>query len=155
MLYAEWHFFGTSDGKSPCNGISGKVKRIISKSSLQERIILMPLDLFNYGNENIKIKFFWVGKQNVDDSIGKLNIRFSTTSTVLGTRTHHAFVPIDDNSLLMKNRTSSDSEGSLIKMFEIIEEKKYQSVQYVAAVYDKKWYVGIILEKKLVIMITE
>ena len=34
-LDAEWIFFATSHGKSPCDGIGGFVKRYIAKRSLQ------------------------------------------------------------------------------------------------------------------------
>ena len=32
---AEWHFFATSHGKSPCDGIGGTVKRLVARASLQ------------------------------------------------------------------------------------------------------------------------
>ena len=32
---AEWHFYATSHGKSPCDGIGGTVKRLVAKASLQ------------------------------------------------------------------------------------------------------------------------
>lgn len=32
---AEWHFFATSHGKSPCDGVGGTVKRIAARASLQ------------------------------------------------------------------------------------------------------------------------
>lgn len=32
-IKAEWHFFATSHGKSPCDGIGGTVKRLVSKAS--------------------------------------------------------------------------------------------------------------------------
>ena len=33
-LSAEWHFFATSHGKSPCDGIGGTVKRLVARASL-------------------------------------------------------------------------------------------------------------------------
>lgn len=36
-LDAEWHFFATSHGKSPCDGIGGTVKRLVARASLQDR----------------------------------------------------------------------------------------------------------------------
>ena len=32
---AEWHFFVTSHGKGPCDGLGGTVKRLAAKSSRQ------------------------------------------------------------------------------------------------------------------------
>ena len=35
---AEWHFFATSHGKGPCDGIGGTVKRLATKASLQRTL---------------------------------------------------------------------------------------------------------------------
>jgi len=32
---AEWHFFATSHGKGPCDGLGGTVKRLAARASLQ------------------------------------------------------------------------------------------------------------------------
>ena len=32
---AEWHFFATSHGKGPCDGVGGTIKRLAAKTSLQ------------------------------------------------------------------------------------------------------------------------
>ena len=37
-LDAEWHFFATSHGKSPCDSSGGTVKRLVARSSLQATI---------------------------------------------------------------------------------------------------------------------
>jgi len=34
-ITAEWNFFGTSHGKSPCDGIRGTRKRLAARASLQ------------------------------------------------------------------------------------------------------------------------
>lgn len=59
---AEWNFFATSHGKSPCDGIGGMVKRQAARASLQRIYtdqILTPEALFNWCCERIKsVKFF-------------------------------------------------------------------------------------------------
>ena len=35
-LVASWVFFATSHGKSPCDGIGGTVKHVVTKESLQK-----------------------------------------------------------------------------------------------------------------------
>lgn len=53
---AEWHFFGTGHGKSPCDGIGGTVKRIITKTSLQRpsnHQILTPQEMFYEASNSI------------------------------------------------------------------------------------------------------
>ena len=34
-ITAEWHFFATSHGKGPCDGLGGTVKRLAARASLQ------------------------------------------------------------------------------------------------------------------------
>ena len=34
-VQAEWHFYATSHGKEPCDGIGGTVKRLAARASLQ------------------------------------------------------------------------------------------------------------------------
>ena len=49
-IKAEWNFFTTSHGKSPCDSIGGTVKRLAAWASLQASVsghILSPEDLFN------------------------------------------------------------------------------------------------------------
>jgi hypothetical protein len=33
-IHAEWHFFATAHGKSPCDGAGGTLKRIVTKACL-------------------------------------------------------------------------------------------------------------------------
>ena len=49
-ISAEWHFFATSHGKSPADGIAGTVNRSAAKASLQrpyEDQILTPINYMN------------------------------------------------------------------------------------------------------------
>jgi hypothetical protein len=57
QIEAEWHFFATSHGKSPCDGIGGTVKRLTARASLQAPIdnqILTPCDMFTWASKNIE-----------------------------------------------------------------------------------------------------
>ena len=40
-IRAEWNFFATSHGKSPCDGIGGTVKRLAARASLQRQIYMI------------------------------------------------------------------------------------------------------------------
>ena len=44
-MNAEWIFFATSHGKSPCDGVGGFVKRYVAKRSLQK---LLHDQILNY-----------------------------------------------------------------------------------------------------------
>lgn len=60
-IEAEWHFFATSHGKGPCDGVGGTLKRLASKASLQrpfDQQILTAMDLFDWANQNIHSVFF-------------------------------------------------------------------------------------------------
>ena len=48
---AEWNFFATSHGKSPCDGVGGTVKRLVARASLQATTsdhILTPLEMYTW-----------------------------------------------------------------------------------------------------------
>ena len=52
----EWHFFATSHGKGPCDGIGGTVKRLATKASLQRTLdcqIQTPHQLYEWAQDNI------------------------------------------------------------------------------------------------------
>jgi hypothetical protein len=63
-LHAGWHFFATSHGKGPCDGIGGTIKRLARRKSLQsvnnsQEDIQTPIAQFNFANPNIEnIHFF-------------------------------------------------------------------------------------------------
>lgn len=161
---AEWHFFATSHGKSPCDGIGGTVKRLAARASLQattDNQILTPHDLYQFGNDNIKgIQFFWVTKESVDQHINDFGLedRYSSAKTVSGTRSHHAFVPLS-KSIIMMRRISSDTFGTTAVVTDSyhsepeevgsdethLDPAAYQPGQYIAAVYDQTWYIGVII----------
>ena len=61
-VVSKWHFLATSHGKSPCDGVGGNVKRLVSRASLQ--LITDAIDtaekIFYWRKENINdIKFFY------------------------------------------------------------------------------------------------
>ena len=163
---AEWHFFATSHGKSPCDGIGGTVKRLAARASLQattDNQILTPHDLYQFGNDNIKgIQFFWVTKESVDQHINDFGLedRYSSAKTVSGTRSHHAFVPLSKSIIVMR-RISSDTFGTTAVVTDSyhsepeevgsdethLDPAAYQPGQYIAAVYDQTWYIGVIVDR--------
>ena len=53
---AEWHFFATSHGKGPWDGLGGTVKRLATKASLQRPYkdqIMNVQQLYLWSKENI------------------------------------------------------------------------------------------------------
>jgi len=155
QLDAEWHFFATSHGKSPCDGIGGTVKRVTARASLQATVdhqITTPHDMFLWAEKNIDgIKFFSVTGDNVRDNAKQFDLenRYLKVKTVPGTGSHHSFTPVS-NGLQMR-RLSADAIFSVVQFDDgtslgsIYED--YQPGQYVACVYDAQWYIGNIVER--------
>ena len=94
-LSAEWSFFATSHGKSPCDGIGGTVKRLTARSSLQRPKgdqILSADKMFDFCREEIPgISFIKITKEAMKDVREMLKLRFELGSTVPGTRSYHFF----------------------------------------------------------------
>ncbi|KAL5515849.1 hypothetical protein EMCRGX_G001083 [Ephydatia muelleri] len=100
---AEWHFFATSHGKSPADGIAGTVKRTAAKASLQrpfEDQILTPLKLYEFVLQNIKgIHFAYSTLKDHEQEAKILAERFKYCRTVPGTRSFHSFIPLSTSSV--------------------------------------------------------
>ena len=116
---AEWNFFATSHGKSPCDGIGGTVKRLVARASLQANLqhqILTPLQMYEWAAKNINgINFVYAAKKDVELHRNYMVDRFASIQTVPGTRSHHRFVPLNANKLKMF-RLSSDDCGTEVNV---------------------------------------
>ena len=58
---AEWHFFATSHGKGPCDGLGGTVKRLAARASLQrpyEHQIMTLRQLYEWASDDISTVVF-------------------------------------------------------------------------------------------------
>lgn len=164
---AEWHFFATSHGKSPCDGIGGTVKRLVARASLQatdNNHILTPHQMYEWANGNIEnVKFLYVSTEDIrlHETELELEKRYTSAKTVTGTRSHHSYIPIANGKLEMR-RISEDVTFSIVSVrnsdetvetsatpgHEISEDFScYQPGQYVACVYDANWYVANIIER--------
>ena len=69
-ISAEWNFFASSHGKSPCGGIGGTTKQLAARANLQRSTsdkILTPSDLFRFcGKQLHGIKFLFITKQEIE-----------------------------------------------------------------------------------------
>ena len=94
-------FFCYQHGKSPCDGVSGTVKRLVARASLQANLqgqILTSLHMFEWVTKNVKgIHFVYAAKEDVE--LHRINLvgRFESIQTVPGTRSHHRFVALTAN----------------------------------------------------------
>ena len=100
---AEWHFFATSHGKGPSDGIGGTIKREATKASLQQSYkdqILTALDLFHFVESSlngINAEFLTCADRQTEEDL--LCKRFSIAKTIAGTRRLHGFKPLSKSIL--------------------------------------------------------
>ena len=99
-----------------------------------------------------KIKFINLLKDELDATKSFLETRFQLAATVKGTRAFHHFRPLSSTKLGAK-RVSQDEHYALeVELNEDSENQEHvlQSEiiqnQFVCAVYDKKWYIGMVIE---------
>jgi len=152
---AEWNFFATSHGKSPCDGVGGTVKRLVARHSLQAintGQILTPVQMYEWAKANIEgINFFFADKDDVSRHRDTLSGRFESIQTVQGTRSHHRFIPISCNKLKLY-RLSCDDFGTTVSVshepeFFAVNSECLHPGQFVCVTYDKDWYIGLITER--------
>lgn len=154
-LDAEWNFFATSHGKSPCDGIGGTVKRLVGRASLQATTvghILTASQMYDWCSENIPgIKFFYVSEVVINQNKKNFDLpaRFENAGKITGIRSHHCFIPISTISLKMK-RISADDHFDVVgkeQPLTVVNDAELQPGRYVSCIYDKDWFVGCIVER--------
>jgi hypothetical protein len=113
-IECEWHFFATSHGKSPCDGIGGAIKRGTTKASLQRPFkdqIITPEQMFEFCKSYFKeIKFFFIRSSDVKEKEAFLETRFEKSLTITGTQKLHKFVPLSYGQIKVFE-TSDAEEG--------------------------------------------
>ena len=152
-INADWTFFASSHGKSPCDGIGGTVKRLVARASLQRPLsdqIITFNSFRDYVTEHIiSIKFFVILSKDMDTIRKKQNERFKLGRTIPGTRSFHYFLPTEDKRLLYK-RTSMDPNFTGEHSFNIREPRvsidQCKAMGYVSCLYDNLWWIGLVME---------
>ena len=112
---AEWHFFATSHGKGPCDGIGGTVKRLATKASLQRTLdcqIQTPHQLYEWAQDNIAgVTTIFCPKGDIAEHETFLKARLEKSITVAGTEKLHAFYLIRGRHQLVVKRYSNSGES--------------------------------------------
>lgn len=121
---AEWHFFATSHGKGPCDGVAGTFKRAAAQASLQrpyDNQITNVNELVAWAETwDTKITVEFVSKEDINSNISELINRRENVKTVKGTRTYHFYEPIDEEII----RAREFSYATEFKDFKIHKTKK-------------------------------
>lgn len=156
-MEADWTFFATSHGKSPCDGIGGTVKRLTARASLQRPLgdqILSTDAMFEFCKGQLPIiKFEKINREEMVEVRNLQETRFEMGRTVPGTRGYHYLEPLSDGLKIRYKRTSHDPEFTGTFCFqEPIHELKgikfadLKLMQYVVCNYHGFWWVGLVIE---------
>ena len=150
---AEWIFFATSYGKSPCNGVGEFGKCYVMKCSLQrplhDQILSYQSMLDLCVREIPSITFFIVNQEEMVNVHADLEDCIAKSKTVPGTRSSHHFVPISWNKIADKHTSEDveflqfDFDKSLTKETDM---KNIKCFSYVSCIYNIFWWVGILTE---------
>ena len=118
---AEWHFFATSHGKGPCDGIGGTLKRSAKKASLQATLIETPEQLYQYLKGHTISTFVEYFDKNewLQEELA-LNKRFSNARTVPGTRQMHSVCPSVREGWIFVRRFSASEQRQEVRVGKMI-----------------------------------
>ncbi|CAH0550960.1 unnamed protein product [Brassicogethes aeneus] len=116
---AEWHYYATSHGKGPSDGLGGTLKRNASRASLQrpeDKQIKTPKDLFDWAtSKENKMNFAFVSTDDIKSEGKAVAARFRGACEVKGIRQYHAAIPVSSQIICMKY-ISEESTGINIQM---------------------------------------
>ena len=108
---ADWNFFATSHGKSPCDGIGGTVKQLVTCASLQaprQGQILDSETFFQWCRKNISgNEFKFVSSTQIRQHSQAISDRLGP-----GIQSHHKFVSTSDG--LKMFRLSADELSTTV-----------------------------------------
>lgn len=117
---AEWHFFATHHGKSPCDALGGTIKRMATRASLTrvyDNHILTAKDLFDFiQTKKTAIHSAFCSQVEHDTMIKKLEKTYDIARTIVGTQKFHAFIPAQMPYSLYCKTFSSSALSKLVKI---------------------------------------
>jgi hypothetical protein len=150
-INAEWHFFATSHGKGPCDGVAGTTKSLAVRSSLQHHQILTPAQLYSWAKEHLpSIHVHYVCNSEAEHTRHGLKLGSDNTRTVVGTCQYHVFVPVSNTTLTAK-KYSKVQDGSVVAVAESRSHSHaipFETVRgYITVVYEDHWWPGYVLDK--------
>lgn len=96
-LKAEWHFFATSHGKGPSDGLGGTLKREAARASLilpSDKQIQTPTQLYEWAKSKLSgINVAYVSAIEISTTKKNLQNRFNAAPPITGIRSFHAVIP--------------------------------------------------------------
>jgi hypothetical protein len=151
------HFFATSHGKEPCDGVGGTVKRLAAQARLQRPYNnqrMTPRQLYEFENAEIKnITFHFATVCEHDREAKLLEARFAMSRTIPGTHRLHSFRPVTNEEIEVRDFSASPNMRteciSTQKRNDSMLLPKYLDFAdlqgYVTAEYDGKWWLACIV----------
>lgn len=109
-IFAEWHFYATSHGKSACDGIGGTLKRGARMYSIANKNqIQTAKDLYHWASQTFKtsIEVAYADADDYNKTKEELFSRYKNAKTITGTQTFHSFIPLDETSLNVSKYSES------------------------------------------------
>ena len=110
---AEWHFYATSHGKGPCDGLGATVKRAAVRASLQSvnnQDILSAQDLYNWLKSTSRlpnVEFEFCSEKSYNENKRFLNKRFQLPARIERLQEQHCLLPVKDG--IIRSRAYSTS----------------------------------------------
>lgn len=107
----EWHYTATAHGKGPSDGVSGAVKRLARRASLQsptEGLILDPPALFAWAVKTITaVTFEYVTIAEVEEEAANLETRFKEAQKLPGIQSQHTIIPLSRHAVWVQRYSNS------------------------------------------------
>ena len=152
-IEAEWAFFATSHGKSPCDRIGGTVKRKILRTSLQrpnDNQILTFAAVAEFCDNSIEgITFIVILKEDMIPVRVRLEERYKLGDTISGSRSAHHFTPTSQYSIQAK-QLSVDTNIFIDHCFIDMPCPQDETVRllkkndYITCIFDGFWWVAVV-----------
>ena len=153
-IHANWTFFATSHGKSPCDGIEVTVNRLTARASLQRPYseqILTASQMLLFCQKNIaNVRFLYFSKEEMVDVREHLKNIFLSGRTIPGTRGYHFFEPRYTRMIASKRTAEDDTFAGKFnitgKTSVPMSMNAVKLRDYISCRYDGKWWIGLIEE---------
>ncbi|KAE8736817.1 hypothetical protein FOCC_FOCC017727, partial [Frankliniella occidentalis] len=151
-LTAEWHYFATSHGKGPCDGVGGTLKRHAARESLHRVKNKEPISdaaqFFKWAEVKFKetVHVAFITANDIKEVTEVNKERISACPAVDGIKSSHAVVPLSPNTVFLKQYSSS--ETGFYMYFGPKDEVNYPDIHgFVTLHHDNNWCVGLVEEK--------
>lgn len=112
-ISVEWHFFATSHGKGPCDGIGGTIKCLAKKASLQRHLqnqITTPKSFFEWAKAFFKnIDFDFSTSAEYNSECRSLRKRRKNAIAIKNTRQFHSFEFTGGSSIICRLFSAAES----------------------------------------------